>query len=152
MAPAINATTGTLTYTPATSAVGRATMGVTLNDTTNSLSSDEQDFTIIIGPAVTDSFKVAEKETALSFSADDFTSNFSDGVALDTLEDVKIVSLPTSGELALSSSAVTVNQVITSVAIFENLSYEGDSGFVGLDGFQWVGSRTGRSIHLIPRQ
>ena len=49
--------------------------------------------------------------TAHTFSADDF--NFADANAGDTLEKVRIVTLPGAGTLRLSGAAVTANQEVT---------------------------------------
>ena len=55
------------------------------------------------------------EDTAYTFEADDF--GFADTDAGDTLASVKIVTLPAVGTLALGSTAVTVNDVVTKTQI-----------------------------------
>ncbi len=75
----------------------------------------------------------------LTFTAAEFKSGFSDPDAGDTLQSIKITSLPTHGSLTLSGAAVTKNQIIPTAGI-ANLTYTATPAFVGFDSFGWNGS------------
>ena len=62
-------------------------------------------------PTAMDSTVTATEDTAYAFTAADF--NFSATTAGDTLASVRILTLPAEGTLALSGTAVTVNQLVT---------------------------------------
>jgi uncharacterized delta-60 repeat protein len=90
-------------------------------------------------PAVSSFSKSLMQDTPLPFAAADFTGAFTDPDAGDSLQKIKITSLPTHGVLALNSTPVTVNQEIP-VGEIGTLTYTPDSGYTGSDSFQWNGS------------
>ena len=69
----------------------------------------------------------------------DFTGAFTDPDAGDSLQKIKITSLPTHGGLSLNGTAVTLDQEITTAQI-GTLTYTPNSGYTGSDSFQWNGS------------
>ncbi len=69
----------------------------------------------------------------------DFTGAFTDPDAGDSLQKIKIASLPTHGGLSLNGTAVTLDQEITTTQI-GTLTYTPNSGYTGSDSFQWNGS------------
>ena len=89
-------------------------------------------------PTVTGFSKTTAEDTLLSFTAADFTANFSD-VDGTALQSVQIVSLPANGTLALSGTAVTAGQVIAA-ANLGNLTYLPGANFNGAVSFTWNGS------------
>ena len=147
--PTVNASTGTLTYTPAANANGTATISLALHDdggTSNGGvdTSSEQTFTITVNavadvPVVTDSAKSVLEDAALTFASADFTSYFSDADAGDSLQTAKITALPSGGTLKLSGVAVIEDQEIA-LANLGNLSYEPPANYNGSDSFQWKGT------------
>ena len=73
-------------------------------------------------PTAADGAVTTAENTAYTFDAGDF--NFADTDAGDTLEKVKIVTLPAAGTLALSGTTVMVNQEVTKAAIdADNLTF-----------------------------
>ena len=66
-------------------------------------------------PTASDGAVMTSINTAYVFAADDF--NFADANAGDTLEKVKIITLPGAGTLDLDGTAVTANQEVTKSAI-----------------------------------
>jgi len=90
-------------------------------------------------PTVSSFSKSTTQNTPLPFAAADFTGAFTDPDASDSLQTIKIASLPGHGTLALNSTAVTLNQEIP-VAQIGTLSYTPTSGYTGSDSFQWNGS------------
>lgn len=73
----------------------------------------------------------------LAFAANDFTGVFTDPDSGDTLQKIKITSLPTHGALKLGATAVTVSQEIP-VGQLGSLTYTRTSG--GTDTFAWRAS------------
>jgi len=90
-------------------------------------------------PAVSSVSKSLMQDTPLSFAAADFAGAFADPDAGDSLQKIKITSLPSQGVLRLNGTAVTVNQEITAAQI-GTLVYTPSSGYTGSDSFQWNGS------------
>lgn len=82
--------------------------------------------------------KVVNEDTVATFSVTDFTSNFSDGDG-DSLDKIKIVSLPINGILKLSgSSVVLLNQEIVA-ANLDSLVFEPNPNWFGETSFSWKG-------------
>ena len=79
------------------------------------------------------------QNAVLEFTATAFTSHFSDADTGETLKTVKITSLPSHGTLKLDSVAVDVNDEIA-LEDLGDLTYQGASGYVGSDSFQWKAS------------
>ena len=90
-------------------------------------------------PVVSSVSKSTVQDTPLPFAAADFTGAFTDPDAGDSLQEIKIASLPGHGTLTLNGTAVTVDQEIP-VAQIGTLVYTPNSGYAGPDSFQWNGS------------
>ncbi len=148
VAPAIDAVTGDLTYTPADDANGSATVTVTLSDDGGTAhggrdTSDPQTFIITVNPlqdlpTVTNFNVSVETNTVVMFTATDFEEAFAD-VDGDSLAMVLISSLPANGILALDGTAVTINQEIP-VADLDLLTFTPDTDWKGMTSFNWNGS------------
>jgi len=93
-------------------------------------------------PVVSSFSKSTTQNTPLPFAAGDFAGAFTDPDAGDSLQKVKITSLPGHGTLTLNSTPVTVNQEVP-VAQIGTLVYTPTSGYTGSDSFQWNGSDGG---------
>ena len=73
-------------------------------------------------PTASDGTVTATEETAYAFAAADF--NFTAGTGGDALASVRVLTLPADGTLALSGTAVTVNQSVTKAQLDAgNLTY-----------------------------
>ena len=88
--------------------------------TAETLTSDEYPSSGTIGtpnarPTAADGTVTTNEDTAYTFSAANF--NFSDTDPGDTLSSVQIVTLPASGTLRLSGTAVTTSQVVPATSI-----------------------------------
>ncbi|QTA87956.1 choice-of-anchor Q domain-containing protein [Desulfonema magnum] len=79
--------------------------------------------------------KVINKKPPLTFSGTDFSRQFTG----DTLNNVRITSLPANGTLKLSASNVKAGQQIP-VSDLDNLTYYPNAGYYGQDSFRWNGS------------
>ena len=90
-------------------------------------------------PIVSSFSKSGTQDLPLAFAAGDFAGAFTDPDAGDSLQKVKIASLPGHGVLTLGSTPVTVNQEVP-VAQIGTLTYTPNSGYTGSDSFQWNGS------------
>ncbi len=89
------------------------TATVTAGATTNAAASGTgtiNDFNLNNAPTTADHSVTTNENMSVTFSASDFP--FSDVDVADTLQSVKIISLPSSGSLTLSGVPVTLNQVI----------------------------------------
>jgi hypothetical protein len=104
-------------------------------------------------PTVSTFSKNGPKDTPLPFAAADFTAAFADPDAGDSLQKIRITSLPSHGSLRLSGTTVTVNQEIITAQI-GNLTYTPAAGYTGSDSFGWNGSdgalyaTTGAAVNL----
>ncbi len=78
-----------------------------------------------------------DEDSALTFTYSNFSTAFTDSEG-SALTEIKITSLPT-GTLELSSSAVTLDQVIARADI-GNLTYTPDDDYNGSDSFGWNAS------------
>lgn len=95
---------------------------------------DEKIKTVIVQPAASDITKPGVMENMpVGFSSKDFP------LAGDTLEKIRITSLPAYGQLMMNSSLVSEDQVVN-VSDLNVLSYIPESGFAGSDSFKWVGA------------
>ena len=145
--PAIDATTGDLTYTPAANVFGTATIVVQLRDDGGTLRdgvsvSTFETFTIttnpILDPPEVFDFSKPSLGATIAFTANDFVENFSDTDG-ETLQTVKFLTAPEHGTLYVSGIAVVLEQDIAT-ADLDNLTYEPDAGYTGSDSFVWSGS------------
>ncbi len=81
----------------------------------------------------------ADEDNAIAFSAADFAAGFSDADADDSLQMVKISSLPANGTLRLNALPVTANQEIAAASL-GGLSFTPDANWNGSTSFDWNGS------------
>ncbi|MCG8311419.1 MAG: Ig-like domain-containing protein [Cytophagales bacterium] len=106
--PAIDATTGDLTYTPQSNSNGTATCSVTLTD--GDKTSAAQNFTITVNPVNDpptggDRGKTINEDAILAFVPGDFTFSDIDG---HLFAGIQIVSVETDGELKYNGTDVTI--------------------------------------------
>lgn len=120
-APAIDATTGDLTYTPAADASGSATITITLSDDGGvgfgSDTSASQNFTITVNPVNdapvgTDSSVSVLEDTSRAFIAADFGFTDPTDAPPNAFAGVQITSLPSVGSLTNNGSPVAADDVI----------------------------------------
>lgn len=147
--PAVDATNGTLTYTPAANAFGTATIQVQLHDDGGTANGGQdtsavQTFTITVNavndaPVVGDFSKSVAEDGTLAIGTGDFTSHFGDADPGDSLQTVKITALPSHGSLQLSGTSVTQNQEISSASL-ANLTYVPSAEYSGSDSVAWNAS------------
>ena len=103
-------------------------------------SSNTATTTITINPVndapVISSFSLTGVEdTTITLAANDFTTHFSD-VENQTLASLRVLSLPSNGTLRLSTTPVTINQVIP-VASLNNLNFVPTADWNGTTTFSW---------------
>ena len=109
---------GTLTFTPAADWNGDASFTFQVVDRSDAESAAATATVTVTAvadaPAAGPLAVSTAEDTVLTFAAADFTGVFSDADGGDSLKSVKVTSLPDAGhgELALSGTAVTANQVI----------------------------------------
>jgi Ca2+-binding RTX toxin-like protein len=106
-----------------------ATTDSTVNLTVNPI----QDIPTLLGNVN----KSANEDSAITFTPTDFTVAFTD-VDGESLLKIKITALPNHGMLALSGSAVTVNQEVNA-ADLGHLTFTPNADFNGSDSFTWNG-------------
>ncbi|MBF0125479.1 MAG: hypothetical protein HQL60_09090, partial [Magnetococcales bacterium] len=129
---------GNLSYSPTTNWNGSDSFGWNGYDGTVYASSAAT-VTLAVNPVndaptVTGFSKSGRSDAPVSFTASDFTSQFSD-VDGDNLNRIRITSLPSNGSLQLSGSVVNLKQEITA-ANLGNLAFVSTAG--GTTGFQWL--------------
>ncbi|MGO0063380.1 tandem-95 repeat protein [Brevibacillus fluminis] len=88
-------------------------------------------------PTMDDSSKNGMEDTAVAFAAADFTGVYHDAEN-DSLQKVKIVSLPNHGTLLLNHTPVAVDQQID-VNELDELTFAPDADWNGTTGFTWKG-------------
>ncbi|WP_221176014.1 tandem-95 repeat protein [Brevibacillus fluminis] len=88
-------------------------------------------------PTMDDSSKHGVEDTAVAFAQADFTGVYHDAEN-DSLQKVKIVSLPNHGTLMLNHAPVTVDQQID-VNELDELTFAPDADWNGTTGFTWKG-------------
>jgi hypothetical protein len=111
------------------------------NGTTYSTNAANVDITVTAvndSPVVSAIPKSGTEDVAVTFTATDFTSHFSDPDG-DSLVKIKVTSLPSHGILKLAENAVTVNQEIV-VESLDGLTFEPESNWYGNTSFNWHGS------------
>ncbi|MEI6638709.1 MAG: Ig-like domain-containing protein [Chlorobium sp.] len=89
-------------------------------------------------PTLNDSTKSGNEDTTITFTANDFTSHYSDAENT-SLSTIKVTSLPGHGILKLSGAVVTLNQEITA-ADLANLTFVPTAQWHGSDSFGWQAS------------
>jgi hypothetical protein len=92
-----------------------------------------------VPPIVSNLSKSGIEDTDLPFTSGDFGTKFSDAGPDDTLEMVKIISLPGSGTLKLAGTTVTGNQEILYNNL-SNLTFTPPTNWTGTTSFTWNGS------------
>ncbi|MBF0123757.1 MAG: VCBS repeat-containing protein [Magnetococcales bacterium] len=88
-------------------------------------------------PTVSNLSKNGDEDSTITFTTTNFSDKFSDPDS-NTLNKIKITSLPSNGTLRLSGAAVTLNQEIVA-ANLGSLSYAPNSNWSGSDSFGWNG-------------
>lgn len=146
--PAIDTTSGDLTFNSMPNLYGTAVISVTLQDDGGTANggvdaSGVQTFTITIEPVndapnVVDVNKISFKNAKMVFSGADFANGFDD-IDGDLLAIVRITALPLTGDLFLNGIAVTAGQEIP-VADLVNLVFIPETGWLGSTSFEWNGS------------
>ena len=131
----------TLTFVPTTNFNGNTSFTLSASDGTDFSAPATINFTITQvndAPTLTALSKIGTEDTTLSFTASDFTSQYTDieGTALNS---IRIDSLATNGTLRLSGVAVTAGQVITSANI-ANLTFVPNANYNGTANFTWSAS------------
>ena len=109
---------GELTFTPVPGATGEPYTNFTfkVNDgTVDSASAYTMSITVNAAPTGADKMVTIAEDTTYPFKADDF--GFADTDAGDTLESVKIESLPALGRLALGGTSVALDDVVNRAQI-----------------------------------
>ena len=145
--PSVDDATGDLTFTPAANAFGLATVSVRLQDNGGTANGGQdtsaaQTFMITVSP-INDAPTVAAftltgtENSDLLFTAVSFTDNFND-VDNDSLQSIRISSLPANGSLRLNGTAVSLNQVIP-VGQLGNLVFTPAPDWTGDSSFSWTG-------------
>jgi FKBP-type peptidyl-prolyl cis-trans isomerase 2 len=133
---------GTLVYTQNAGFAGNDSFGWNASDgITSGLTAATVNLTVPAdtAPTVTTVIARTTENAPVTFTAAEFTASFTDTDSGDALQAIKITSLPLHGSLALSGTAVVVNQVI-SAANIANLTYTPTTGYSGADLFAWNGS------------
>ncbi|WP_167859234.1 tandem-95 repeat protein [Paenibacillus cymbidii] len=127
-----------VTYTPATGYTGSDSFTFTVKDKAG-LESAQATVSITVNapPVVSNIDKNGTEDTDVMFKADDFTVKFTD-VDSDSLNKVKITSLPAHGTLKLGGVTVTVYQEIDASAL-GNLKFTPDPNWNGETTFHWNG-------------
>ena len=145
--PSVDDATGDLSFTPAANPFGAATVTVRLQDnggtaTGGQDTSTAQTFLITISP-INDAPTVAAftltgtENSDLAFTAVSFSNNFND-VDADPMQSIRISSLPANGNLMLSGSPVSLNQVIP-VGQLGTLVFTPATDWTGDTSFSWTG-------------
>ncbi|MBW4680304.1 MAG: tandem-95 repeat protein [Microcoleus vaginatus WJT46-NPBG5] len=107
---------------------GYAIAGASVNLTVNSINDL---------PALGNISKSANEDTAVSFTAADFTTAFSDADG-DSLTKIQITTLPANGNLTLNGAAVALNQEIAATQL-DGLTFTPNANFNGSTSFNWNG-------------
>jgi len=131
-------TTFEVTFTPSALGVRTADIAIGSND------SNENPYNFTIQgtgtsiPTVSNISKTGNEDNNITFAAADFTNGFSDADG-DSLNKIKITSLPANGTLQLSGTNVTLNQEIL-LASIPNLTFTPTANYNGSSSFTWNAS------------
>lgn len=148
--PAVDSTSGDLTFTTAENFFGSVLITVTLMDDGGILNGGQDTSTPYLltlnvnaindAPTVTDFVKIGATNEVISFTLQDFTQHYAD-VDGDAMATIRITSLPTRGTLMLGSQAVTLGQVIPAEeAILAQLVFTPETSWTGITTFTWTGN------------
>ena len=88
-------------------------------------------------PTVSDIAKTINENSTLKFAKSDFVNHFSD-VDADSLNQIKVASLPANGTLYLDGSPVSINQTVVTDDLGK-LSFSPDADWYGSTSFKWNG-------------
>ena len=141
---------GDLTYTPAADGHGSGYASFTFRVSDGSAES-AADYTMTIdvnavndAPTAADGTVTTDEDTAYAFDASDF--GFADADTGDGLASVRVVTLPGSGTLAVSGSAVSADQEVAASDLGGNLTYTpaADGHGSGYASFTFPGERRER--------
>ena len=128
-----------LTFVPATGYAGTDAFDWNASDGSNFADTGAHvNLFVSSTPVVFDINKAGHHNTTLTFTASDFSAAFLD---LDTasLQQVKILSLPSNGTLRFNGQPVTQNQFI-GIADVGGLTYVPNINYAGSDSLSWSGS------------
>ncbi len=140
-----------LTYVPAANVSGDFTFSWSANDGT--VFSPTGTITMSVAavndvPTVSSASVSADEEVRFDIPATTFTDNIDD-VEGDSIDSIRIESLPSRGVLRLNNSVVMVNDVIDA-GDFGNLNYTGNLDLFGADSFTWSASDDGTNYSAVP--
>jgi len=91
-------------------------------------------------PVVSNIAPNTNEDTTLNFAAATFDAGFADPNAGDTLQTLRIVSLPTNGILKLGATTITTVPTDVARASIGTLTYVPNADYNGSDSFSWNGS------------
>ena len=133
---------GLVTFTPENNFVGVVTANYTFKDNYN-ITSTTGTITITVNspntaPTVADISKSGPEDATITFTANDFTSKFTDVNAGDVLTKIKVVNLPANGTLKLSGVNITANQEIPAAQL-ANITFDPTANWNGNTTFKWNG-------------
>ena len=137
-----------VTYRGDSNYAGTDTLTVTTNDNGNTGNggalSDTDTVSITVNgtqdaPTVADFSVSGSEDNAITFAESNFANTFDDPDMGDSLQTVRIDTLPAQGDLQLNGSDVSLNQEIAAGDL-GNLSYSPDADKNGSDSFDWNGS------------
>ena len=136
-----NPITRVFSGTPTNSDVGSLDIKAIATDTAGVTATDTFTLTVTnvnAPPTLSNISKTGNEDTVVSFNVNDFTSAFHD-IDGDTLNKIKIISLPTNGTLKLGSTNVSLNQEIVA-ANLGDLTFTPNPNFNGSVSFGWNAS------------
>ncbi len=130
-----------VTVTPLANQYGQVTITLTVSD---GFLTASDSFVLTINsvndaPTVSSFGESLANTATLTFTSSDFAARFTDPDTGDTLEKIRVLSLPDHGTLTLGAANVTANQEIVTTDL-GGLAYTPTSGYSGPDSFRWNGS------------
>ena len=133
-----NPITRVFSGTPTNSDVGSLDIKAIATDTAGATATDTFTLTVTnvnTPPNLSNISKTGNEDTIVNFNANNFTGAFND-IDGDTLNKIKIISLPTNGTLKLGSTNVSLNQEIVA-ANLGDLTFTPNPNFNGSVSFGW---------------
>ncbi len=132
---------GSYTYTPNSNYNGSDSFSIKVSDGYGGISTSIVNITINPvndAPTVSNLSKTGDEDTDITFGNTDFSSKFSD-IDNDTLNKVKIATLPSNGVLKLNGNIVSVgNEILASD--LSKLVFTPSENWSGNTSFEWNGS------------
>ncbi len=119
------------------SVIANAAIDTAGNNSTASASTDNT-VTYNTIPTVSNIAKTGNEDNNITFTTADFTNAFTDADG-DSLNKIKITSIPTNGTLKLSGTNVALNQEIL-LASISSLTFTPTADYNGSSSFTWNGS------------